>query len=312
MPHWIIKSAIQRAISGLPRRQRWNEMFQKMGTKTLGLGEGMFELRLKNCQTHLDNFWEFQSESSQGFNALELGTGWYPTIAIGLFLCGANHVWAIDLDPLLHRSRLRRLVQLFCQYDEQKRLEKFLPRLRPDRMAQLREFAPFVEQESPQDFLARFNIHALVLDAQHTGLPAGSVDFCLSHGVLEYIPRPVLEGILKEFIRLSSARAVMSHWITMVDQFSVFDRTITPFNYLRYTQRQWRWLNSPLMSQNRLRAPEYRELLLQAGNRIVKETNTSGTPEDLQKICLAPEFRGFTTADLLILTSWLVTRPAGS
>jgi hypothetical protein len=144
------------------------------------------------------------------FTALELGTGWFPTIAIGLYLCGAEKVWAIDIDPLLRRSRIQEVLKYFCEYDDRNQLEKFLPQVRRDRLMHLQKSLPFLEKESPEQFLQRLNIHAMVLDAQNTGLPENSVDLIFSTGALEYIPRPVLQGILAEFKRIGSKRCIMS------------------------------------------------------------------------------------------------------
>jgi len=313
MPHWLIKTAIQHAISVLPYRQQWNRLFQKFGgTNSLELGTGMFERRLEHTRTHLEHFLERQSKPPTSFAALELGTGWFPTMAVGLYLCGASEVWTIDIDPLLKRPQMRRMLALFFEYQARNELQKHLPQLRAERFARLRELAPLVEQESPEAFLERLNIHVMVRDAQKTGLPPNSVDLMFSTGVLEYIPRPVLHGILGEFRRLCTQRAVMSHWISMIDQFSYFDRSITPFNYLRYTSRQWHYLNSPLIWQNRLRISDYRKLLGETGYEITRELNTSGSSEDLQRFPLAPEFQGYSKADLVVLTSWLVARPHGT
>src|SRR5438309_294473 len=120
MPHWILKSLVQRAISVLPQRQRFNEFFQRHFTRTLELGAGMFERRLDHCRIHLENFAELQP-GMDGFHALELGAGWYPTIAVGLYLCGAKQIWLVDIDPLLKSERLSRMMELFCEFDAQKK-----------------------------------------------------------------------------------------------------------------------------------------------------------------------------------------------
>jgi hypothetical protein len=61
---------------------------------------------------------------------------------------------------------------------------------------------------------------------------------------------------------------------------------------------------------SRLRIPEYRRLVREARFSIIEEYNTLGRIEDLRKIPLAPEFRNIADADLLVLFSWLVTKPA--
>jgi hypothetical protein len=309
MPHWLIKSALQHAVAVLPQRQRWNALFQRFGTRSLDLQPEMFATRLDHARTHLDNYLNARGGMPKPFTALELGTGWFPTIAVGLYLCGADKIWMVDIDPIIRTSQLKQMLDFFCEHLANGKLRQRLPRLREDRAAQLPEMARFVEKEPPEAFLARFNGQVMVRDAQATCLPGGSVDLFFSSGVIEYIPRPVLVGIFKEFLRLSRPTAVMSHWITLVDQFSYFDRSIGPFNYLRYTSRQWGYLNSPLTWQSRLRISDYREITREAGYEILSEQDTPGSLDDLKKIRLAPEFQKYAVEDLLVLNSWIVSKP---
>ena len=107
MPHWLIKSAIHRAISVLPNRQKFNEWFQRNVTKSLGLSQGAFEYKLDCCRRYLEDFLAEHPGRLENFTAVELGTGWYPIAPIGLYLCGAKEIWSFDIDPLLSRERLR-------------------------------------------------------------------------------------------------------------------------------------------------------------------------------------------------------------
>jgi hypothetical protein len=294
MPNWLIKSALQHIVAAMPYRQRWNELFQRLGTRSLTMGPDMFGIRLDHASTHLENFLSVQGEIPKPFSVLELGTGWHPTIAMGLYLCGADKIWMIDIDPLIRTPQLKRMMELFCEFQANGKLRKHLPRLREDRAARLPELANIVGKEPPEAFLARFGAQVMVRDAQLTGLPARSIDLFFSTGVLEYIPRPVLHGIFKEFLRLSTPSAVMSHWISLIDQFSYFDRSIGPYNYLRYTCRQWRYLNSPLIWQSRLRISDYRKALIDAGYQIVSEQDTTTSMDEFKKIRLAPEFQQYS------------------
>jgi hypothetical protein len=128
--------------------------------------------------------------------------------------------------------------------------------------------------------------------------------------VLEHIPREILSGIFREFRRLASKDAAMSHRIGLDDQYHYLDRSITPFNFMRYSDRAWKYLDSPLTPHNRLRISDYRALLRATGFEVAKEINTSGAANDLEKVRLAPEFQNYSTDDLLVLTSWLVAKPA--
>jgi len=309
MPNWLIKAALQRAISWLPAGHYWNALFQEHVTRSLELTSSRFDLRLQFCQRHIENLVEGNPRHAESFTALELGTGWYPVVPLGLFLCGAREVWTFDIAPLLTVDRLGQTLRRLIAYERAGTLQKFLPRLRHDRMERLRDVDGKLWPEEPAVALEPCNIHVQVRDARHTGLPAAGIDLFASTGVLEYVPRQTIEGILAEFKRLGSPEAVQSHYLNLVDQYSEFDRTITPYNYLRYSSRSWKYLNSPLTWQNRLRISDYRALLAKAGFVVCKETNTPGAIEDLRKVRLAPEFRNYAQEDLLVLFSWLVAKP---
>lgn len=312
MPHWLIKSALQRAISLLPASHFWNELFQRYLTHSLDLTPERFDMRLDYCRIHLENFLELRPSHARDFTACELGTGWFPVVPAGLFLCGASRIWTFDIAPLLSRQRLKEMFDLFEDFERAGRLRKLLPRLLPERLERFREIAKGVEASEPEKLLQQMEIHFEVRDAQNTGLKAGSIDLFVSTGVLEYIPPQVLKNILTEFRRVGSADAVQSHYLNLIDQYSYFDRSITPFNFLQYSPQRWKVYNSPLTWLNRLRISDYRELFASLGYEITKEENASGSVEELHKIQLAPEFQKYSEADLLVLTSWLTAKPMGT
>ncbi len=309
MASWLIKSAIHRAISLLPQSETYNEWFQKHITKSLEFGPGPFECRLDYCRRYLEDFLAVRPECAEGFTVLELGTGWYPTVPLGLYLCGATEIWCFDISPLLRRERLKTLLHFFCEYDLAGKLQKFLPAVRPERMARLREVAQGVESESPENLLEKLNIHVLVRDAQDTGLQAKSVDLFFSCGVMQHIPAAVQLKINAEFLRLASPRAVLIESVYLKDIYANFDRSLTAFNFLKYSSAAWKWLDSPLVPQCRLRVSDFRSILRDSSWEIVKEDDTLGPIADLEKIRLAPEFQKYSREDLLVVDAWLVARP---
>jgi len=311
MPHWAIKSAVQRAISWLPNSHFWNGLFQKWVTKSTGLTPGTLRGKLEETCKILSPMQEAKGKGAP-FRAFEVGTGWYPTIPVALYLCGASDVWTTDINPLLNRERLERLIGLLLEMDDCGELRGALPDALPDRIARLRELRGSIASTTPGGWLEQIGVHTLTLDARHTGLPDGSVDLFFSSGVLEYIPRSVLGEIFRESARLASPDFVNVHRVNLVDQYSSFDKSITPYHFLQFSPRQWAWVNSPLIWQSRLRISDYRELLAQEGFAIAAEENISGDPADLAKVKLAPEFAGYSEADLLVIHSFLVARKASA
>ena len=310
LQRWIIKSAIQRVISWLPQSHWWNGLLQKHITKGFDLTPTRFEAQLDFCRIHLEHYLTVAAMPHEGFVALEIGPGWFPIVPVGLYLCGASEIRTYDIAPLIFRHTFKQTLRRFCEYAQNGGLQKILPRVRMERMAQLDRVLARSNRESPVRLLKELNIQTVIGDARRTGLAGGCIDLVFSTEVLEHIPREVLAGLFAECLRISSKDGTMSHYIGMADQFAGYDRSITPFNFLKYPASCWRLLNNPIIPQNRLRLSDYRSLIEQAGYRIVKEIETPGRLDDLRRIPLAPEFRKYSLEDLLVLYSWLVATPA--
>ncbi|MBL9213334.1 MAG: class I SAM-dependent methyltransferase [Opitutaceae bacterium] len=310
MGNWKLKSAVHRTLSWLPHSHRWNALLQRHVTRGYFASAATFEAKLGCCRRHLSHLRRFGGRPAGGFAALELGTGSWPIVPIGLFLCGADRIWSYDLVPVLEPATLRHTLGQFAAAIHAGSLPRLLPELQPDRLAQLTAVIARAGPETPAEVLSHLNIHVRIGDARHTDLPAGAVPLVFSTVVFEHIPRTVLAGLLTEFRRVLTPDGVMSHQIGLADQFASFDRSITPYNFLRYTERQWRWLNSPMIPQTRLRLADHRALYRENGFDVVHEENVTGSAADLRSVPLAPQFRTHAFDDLLALYSWLVGRPS--
>ena len=242
---------------------------------------------------------------TEGYTVLELGTGWNPVQPIAHFLCGAGKVETFDIESLLQPDRVARVIEHFRNFARDGRLAKELPALIPARLARLDEVASTAANRPPAETLAMLGIHVHVADARHTALMDGSVDFLFSQAVFEYIPRATSIVLMREFRRVVRPGAVTSHYINLSDQYQNFDHTLSQLNFLRYSARQWRWLDSPIIPQTRLRISDYREIFQQTGWRIFREENTSSAVEDLRCVPLAPEFHGYREEDLRVVGTWL-------
>ncbi len=310
MSSWILKTALQRAISGLPCSYWWNGLLQRYVTGGLRIQpDGEFRAKVIACRRHLDYYRAFSRQPREDFTVVEIGTGWFPIIPIGLYLCGAREIWTFDIVGLLRADTFCKVIEYFCLFSQTGELDELLPAVRTSAIARLTELAPLAMKVSPVEFLERLNIHSLVRDVRNSGLRDGSADLVFSHGVLEHFPPRMLAEALAEWRRLCSGYSVMSHFIGMADQFASFDRSITPFNNLQYSARVWRWLNNSLIPQNRLRASDYRRAYGDAGFGIVAEEDLNGAESDLAGVRLAAEFEHYDKQDLLVLFSWLVGRP---
>jgi hypothetical protein len=311
MASWLAKAFVQRAIGVLPNPHFWNELLQDRVTHSLGLTEQRFEQSLRNCLSHLEQLQRLApTKGKDGFKVFELGTGWFPTVAIGLFLCGAQEVWTWDIAPFLKRGRLKDTLGRFLEIEEQGLRNRF--HALPERLARLREVMALCDSPEglkPAELLERLGIHYRVGNASQTGLLPQSIDLIVSDVVFEYLSPQALREVLQEFRRIAAPNAVMSHTVDLTDQYAAGDTGITQFNFLRFSDRVWRLLNNPIIPLNRLRIGDYRTAFRDSGFEVVDEVDRLGDPVDLKGTPLAARFRGYPVEDLLVVFTWLVAVP---
>jgi hypothetical protein len=315
MGSWLVKALVQRGIGALPNPHYWNELFQDRVTHSLDLTKERFEASLRNCRNHMEQLQRCGSTATNGsFSAFELGTGWFPTVPIGLFLCGAREVWTWDIAPLLRRDRLKHTIRRFLELEQGQGLGGHFHAL-PERLTRLREVMALCESPEglePAELLERLGIYYRIGNASRSGLPPQSVDLIVSDVVFEYLSPEELFEILKEFRRIAAPGAVMSHTISLDDQYAAYDSAITQFNFLRFSDWAWRWLNNPIIPLNRLRISDYRRAFSESGFQVVDETSQRGDPAELARTPLAARFRGYSIEDLLVIYTWLVAIPRHS
>jgi len=313
MASWLVKALVQRGIGALPNPHYWNELFQDRVTHSLDLTKERFEVSLGNCRNHLEQLQRYGSTATSGsFSAFELGTGWFPTVPIGLFLCGAREVWTWDIVPFLRRGRLKLTIRRFLELEQGWRGHFHAL---PERLTRLREVMALCESPEglgPAELLERLGIYYRIGNASRSGLPPQSVDLIVSDVVLEYLSPEELFEILQEFRRIAAPDAVMSHTIGLGDQYASHDSGITQFNFLRFPDWAWRCLRNPIIPLNRLRISDYRRAFSESGFQVVDEISQRGDPAQLARTPLADRFRGYSNDDLLVVHTWLVAIPRHS
>lgn len=279
MPSWLLKAAVQGAISPLPGRDRLNHVLQRYITGSVALTEEVFERKSAQCHRHLESY--RVQHGAVPRHVLELGTGWYPIVPLGLIDAGVERVTTFDVNPLCDLARARAAAQ---------KVGRQLPADSATTAAEL---------------LEPLGIRLLIRDVRDSGLDPESVDLFVSNNTLEHIPSAILAEIMAEFRRIAAPGAVMDHFIDMSDHYAHFDHRITEYNYLRYSDRRWRPFNNRLQYQNRLRVSDYRRIVEGAGFRVVAEDAERGPAEALEQITLAPRFRSYPRDELAVLRCWL-------
>jgi SAM-dependent methyltransferase len=241
-----------------------------------------------------------------GKRYLEVGTGHIPVVPIGFYLAGADQTITVDLNrridwPLTretlewmatHRSELTAL------YSE----ETVAREVFDERFAKL-----IASKENPREFLQQARIKYLAPgDAANTHLPSESVDCHYSMTVLEHIPEVTLRDILLEAKRILKPDGFALHFIDPSDHFQHQDSTITPINFLKYSDEDWnRIAGNQFAYCNRLRASDFLNLIAETNLNVVRsETRINEQSKNIlgQGFTIDDKFRHYSTDDLCTTT----------
>ena len=214
--------------------------------------------------------------------------------------------------PCIGKSHTGFCIGALRKYIESKEIYKILPDAHKDRVENLKETIRNKNWDTPKDFLNQLKIDARKGDARRTNVEGSSVDLIFSTVVLEHIDRKIIRELYTEFCRIGNKDAIMSHYIGLEDQYCGFDSSITPFNFLRYSDKEWARYNNPMIPLTRLRLTDHRALVEESGFALLHEESILGDPEDLKSVPLADRFKGHPTEDLLARFSWLIATPEKS
>ncbi|MEX0966355.1 MAG: methyltransferase domain-containing protein [Bacteroidia bacterium] len=304
---WIVKAIVQKAISILPGSFYVNFFFQKYVTRGVRLNEEYFEDKVSHCRKHWDAYLKYGGDIRH-CRALEIGTGWYPIVPISLFLCGAERIVSVDINSHISDDRLRTVLARFGEYHRQGRLQQLLPHIRPDRWAKLNSVIDEREHLESSEILGKLSIETIVADARKLPYPENSFNLITSNNTFEHIYENLLRDILPEFVRIAESGGIMSHSIDMTDHFAHIDKSINFFNYLRFSDSQWKIIDNSVQPQSRLRITEYHELYRELNIPATEEHCKKGNPDELRATPLDERFKNIPFEELLKIQCTLVSK----
>jgi SAM-dependent methyltransferase len=302
---WLAKAALQRGLGAVPQGEQLNYVFQRRVLRSLPAGDAALRQKFSRAVQHLGAFEEHgPGVAREDATFYEFGAGWDLAIPVAYALLGIGRQVLVDIRP---SARVELVNDTLASF------ERLRPELEQQAECELRP--PGGAIDDLEDLEARFGIRYLApCDARDTGLPEGSVDFVSSTDTCEHIAGDELAQIFRECHRLLRPRGAFSCRIDLQDHYAYFDQSLSRYNFLRFSDRTWSVVNSPLHHQNRLRSPEYLELVRDAGFELVVE-RPSGPSDDgrmeLRSLPLAERFRGYSEDELgVTVLSFVAVRPA--
>jgi SAM-dependent methyltransferase len=302
---WLAKAALQRGLGALPQGERLNYVFQRRVRRSLPAGDAALQRKFSRAVQHLGVYREHgPGVPPEQATFYEFGAGWDLAIPLAYAVLGVGRQVLVDIRP---SARLE-LVN-----DSLASLERLRPELEAEAGSTLRPLGGPLS--SLHELEPRFGIRYLApCDARSTGLDDSSIDFASSTDTCEHIPEDDLASIFRETRRLLRPGGAFSCRIDLQDHYAYFDPALSRYNFLRFSDRTWRLVNSPLHFQNRLRSPDYLRLVREVGLELVVE-RPSGPSEDglreLEGLALAPRFRGYAPEELgVTVLSFVARKPA--
>jgi SAM-dependent methyltransferase len=300
---WVAKAALQRGLGFLPQGERLNYLFQRHVARSLPAGESVFRRKFSRALQHLGAYAEHGPGTATADAVFyEFGAGWDLAIPLAYAALGVGKQVLVDIRPSARVELVNENLAAFLRLSDELEQEAGRGlRLLPERVTSLSE----LEQQLGIAYLAP-------RDARATGLAGASVDFVSSTDTCEHIPEDDLARIFGECRRLLRPGGAFSCRIDLQDHYAYFDPSLSRYNFLRFSDGAWQLVNSPLHFQNRLRAPDYRRLVRDAGFVLVGEAPSGPSPdglEELRELPLAPRFRnGYTPEELGVTVLSFVAR----
>ncbi len=276
----------------MPGSAGLNYFFQKHITRNLPVSDELFEAKIEDVLIHFKHFKQLNPNiPAHEIAAYEFGAGWDMIGPITYFNLGIDQQKLIDLKSHLRFDLI---------HDALQRFPKIAGKLNLDYRAT--EFGGVFSQND----LAGFGLqYSAPMDASCTEFTDQSFDLITSTNTFEHIPVEQIPGILKECKRLLKPNGVMCFRIDYQDHYAYFDPSISVYNFMQFSEIDWRPYNHSVQFQNRLRHSEYLQFFRNAGLNVAIEKKYRPTKEDqlvLMNMDLARHFQRFDESDLL--TRW--------
>ncbi len=306
MAKWMIKALIQGGLSIIPGGRWINKCLQRLNRS--GIGSKTEHLRrFEWCGKHLKNWFE-QGNTCPPQTVLELGTGDFISVPLGMFLCGVERTITVDITRLIQPAYFYAMLHSLAEFSLPE-LQTVLP-VDPARFAALQAILQKSGSMTVDEILTTLLIDYIQGDIRQMAFDPAGFDFIISNTTLEHIDLPILSGIFDCFAKVLKKNGVMSHFIDMSDHYEHFDHSISAYNYLKFSPAIWRLFNTPFVWQNRLRLRDYQQLHQHAGFTIIHQQIISRDLNALKSLRLAKVFHTYTIEELLPTHAWLISQKA--
>lgn len=235
---------------------------------------------------------------------LELGTGWIHWEALTLRLF-------FDFQAVLYdvwdNRQLNALKSFVRQLEKRFGQKGFLEGCDFDRA---RSLIRKIEGVTTFDHLYEMLGFRYVLDPRGLmeGLPRNAFRMAISAGVMEHIPATTAPQFVSNMASVLVEGGLGIHSINIGDHLYCYDGSVSPKQYLTYSESQWRlWCENGVQYINRIQRSDWLRMFTQAGFSLLEE---GGSYANLTSLRIHPRYKGLSRKDIDCTNFLLVVRKA--
>ena len=284
-----VKCVLKTLIGIAPCSDKLDYLAQKYLSKSMPPKYKALDKKYKQMLKHHEVYQKYGAAVSDKAVLYEIGCGWHLAMAFGFSTLGYRKIIALDVSEHIKPEVINKTIRYIS--------ENHMSNLQPH----------FVNQKNLRDILR--DIYRIELkvpcDSSKTGLEDSAVDFIYSHNVFEHIPPNLIPRIMDECYRVLKDDGIISFAIDYSDHYTTIDKSITPYNFLQYSDKKWKKYNPPLHYVNRLRHSDFVRIFSQTGFEIVEvNVNRPQNWKDMMgKLSFANQFKEKYTMEELSITS---------
>lgn len=285
--HWKLKAALFRFFELVPYGEDLHFWTQRKVTRTWPRPAEDISSLVRAAAQNIADFERHSDLPLGSATFFELGAGRDLVVPIAMRLLGAGKIIATDIGRLASLALVNAAAS-----------------------SAARQIGVNVPQFSSWAALDEFGVaYWAPFDASTEALPA--MDAFISNEVLEHIPPTILSKIFRRVAERLPDKGVSIHAVDYGDHYARGSK-VSRYNFLQFTEEQWRRFNPGAHYVNRLRHCQVRSLIEEAGFNITDElTYSENLPPGFQP---APQFAHIDPTSLKVLRARIcsikVTQPA--
>lgn len=292
--NWRLKCFCYKVLSALPGGKGLYGFVQRYLTGSIIPSKSRVEQKLEVAI----RYWTWISAHGFAENLvngvhLDFGAGWHPTIPLMFYSLGVGQQRLLDLKPVKRFAAVKRTKEIF---------REVAPSMAEKAGIKLLRLPPVLGSHQTLDQL--FDSLGIHYEAPYRDLmsqPGDCVDLVTSTQVLLHIDEPALRECFRAIFHVLKPGGHLLATIHLRSLYGGLLKGKEAYQYLRYSPKDWEAFGSSIMSYSRLKAPDYRRLLLEVGFELSTFEVDPIRPEDLEVLSKVPVhscFASYTKEEL--------------